>query len=283
MATGRAPAVTGSVTTGRAPAVTASAATGSVATAPAATAPVATASAAAIPAPPVAAAPQPTPPGALQPSAPPARGRSTPLAAILAGAALLGGAGLAWWLSARSPSAPPAGAHLGPPAVTAAASPPATGATRAAALPPPTTPPTSEPAPAASAAPPVSPAASVDPGAAAEAPPGAFEPILFGYRSAALSRGSGGALRDLARRASACPGRIAVTGHTCDMGSAAANRALGLTRAAHVKMLLVSNGIDGDRIVIHSAGALEPAVPNTSEEARARNRRVTLACEPKSH
>lgn len=68
--------------------------------------------------------------------------------------------------------------------------------------------------------------------------------------------------------------RIRVTGHTDDVGSAEYNLALGLRRAAEVKAYLVAGGVNASRIDIFSLGEEQPAVPGTSEEARAKNRRA---------
>lgn len=166
---------------------------------------------------------------------------------LLAGALSLAAAAAVWWLLAPGAPRPP---QASPPAA------PETTAAPSAARPPRT-----------------------DSESAAPVPPGAFEPVLFGYGSPVPRMEPGEASRALARRVSACPGRILLTGHTCDIGPEGANRALGMERAARVRILLVNDGIDRGRIVVRSTGKAEPTATNDSEDARAKNRRVTIACE----
>ena len=70
--------------------------------------------------------------------------------------------------------------------------------------------------------------------------------------------------------------RVAITGHTCDIGSEKENKRIGEERALSVATYLQSMGIAKDRIDISSAGEGEPAVPNRSAADRSRNRRVTV-------
>ncbi len=69
---------------------------------------------------------------------------------------------------------------------------------------------------------------------------------------------------------------IQIIGHTCDIGSAAANIKVGAARAQAATNYLVSKGVAAARISTSSAGATQPLVPNTSEENRRKNRRVTI-------
>lgn len=71
--------------------------------------------------------------------------------------------------------------------------------------------------------------------------------------------------------------RILIEGHTDNVGAPAANLALSEARAAAVKAALVSQyGVDGSRISTEGFGDTRPAVPNTTAEGRAQNRRVEL-------
>ena len=69
---------------------------------------------------------------------------------------------------------------------------------------------------------------------------------------------------------------VVVTGHTDTMGTASANHALGLKRAAAVRNLLISAGLDASRIEVSSLGETDPLVPTKDETAEPRNRRVDI-------
>jgi outer membrane protein OmpA-like peptidoglycan-associated protein len=69
---------------------------------------------------------------------------------------------------------------------------------------------------------------------------------------------------------------VVVTGHTDTMGMPGANHALGLKRAAAVRNLLVSAGLDASRIDISSLGETDPLIPTKDETAEPRNRRVDI-------
>ena len=70
--------------------------------------------------------------------------------------------------------------------------------------------------------------------------------------------------------------RVAITGHTCNIGSSAANLRVGMKRALAAKALLVSYGVPADRIDVFSKGDKEPAYSNDTEEGRMKNRRVEI-------
>jgi len=71
--------------------------------------------------------------------------------------------------------------------------------------------------------------------------------------------------------------KILIEGHTDNVGASAANLALSEARAAAVKTELVSKyGADGSRIKTQGFGDTKPAMPNTTAEGRAQNRRVEL-------
>lgn len=74
---------------------------------------------------------------------------------------------------------------------------------------------------------------------------------------------------------------VLIEGHTCDIGTDEYNMSLGGRRANSVRDYMVSQGINSSRISTQSYGESQPAVPNTSEENRSRNRRavfkITLA------
>ncbi|MEP7083849.1 MAG: OmpA family protein, partial [Betaproteobacteria bacterium] len=71
-------------------------------------------------------------------------------------------------------------------------------------------------------------------------------------------------------------GNLHLTGHTCDLGSAAYNQGLSERRANSVKNYLVSNGaLRLDEILAEGKGETNPKYPNTRAE-RYKNRRVDL-------
>jgi outer membrane protein OmpA-like peptidoglycan-associated protein len=71
--------------------------------------------------------------------------------------------------------------------------------------------------------------------------------------------------------------RLAIEGHTDNVGQAAANRTLSEKRAAAVKAYLVSkHGVDAGRLEAKGFGADKPVAPNADEAGRQKNRRVEL-------
>ena len=70
--------------------------------------------------------------------------------------------------------------------------------------------------------------------------------------------------------------RIEIEGHTCNIGTAEYNIALGERRAHSVRDYLVSRGISADRIRTVSYGEERPKHENAREETRRLNRRAAL-------
>jgi outer membrane protein OmpA-like peptidoglycan-associated protein len=70
--------------------------------------------------------------------------------------------------------------------------------------------------------------------------------------------------------------RFRLEGHTDDVGSDAYNMSLSERRAVSVRDYLVARGIAPGRLVLGALGESDPAMPGTSEEARAKNRRVVI-------
>jgi outer membrane protein OmpA-like peptidoglycan-associated protein len=68
--------------------------------------------------------------------------------------------------------------------------------------------------------------------------------------------------------------RIEVGGHTDNLGSREANVRLSETRARAVREAILASGIAPERIVAKGYGPDRPIAPNTSDDHRARNRRV---------
>jgi outer membrane protein OmpA-like peptidoglycan-associated protein len=70
--------------------------------------------------------------------------------------------------------------------------------------------------------------------------------------------------------------RIEIEGHTCSIGTAEYNLALGDRRGTSVKDYLVSRGIPADRLRTVSYGEEKPKYDNSREETRRLNRRAAL-------
>jgi outer membrane protein OmpA-like peptidoglycan-associated protein len=68
--------------------------------------------------------------------------------------------------------------------------------------------------------------------------------------------------------------RLAVEGHTDDVGDDARNLDLSQRRAASVMQYLVQHGVEATRLEAHGYGETRPVLPNTSRANRAANRRV---------
>lgn len=70
---------------------------------------------------------------------------------------------------------------------------------------------------------------------------------------------------------------LSITGHTDNIGTAEYNQTLGLNRARSVEKYVISRGINADKMVLDSKGEDQPmVVDQTTEEARAKNRRAVL-------
>ena len=70
--------------------------------------------------------------------------------------------------------------------------------------------------------------------------------------------------------------RVEIEGHTCNIGTAEYNLALGDRRADAVKDYLVSRGVTADRLRTVSYGEERPKYDNAREETRRLNRRAAL-------
>jgi outer membrane protein OmpA-like peptidoglycan-associated protein len=83
-------------------------------------------------------------------------------------------------------------------------------------------------------------------------------------------------LTKLAQRLKQTKETVSITGHTDDVGEETANLNLGRSRAESIRAILVTNGIDKDRISIDSKGESQPATSNDTDDSRHRNRRTVL-------
>jgi OOP family OmpA-OmpF porin len=70
--------------------------------------------------------------------------------------------------------------------------------------------------------------------------------------------------------------RIQIEGHTCNIGTAEYNLALGDRRANSVQQYLTSRGVAANRLETVSYGEERPKHDNTREETRRLNRRAAL-------
>ena len=69
---------------------------------------------------------------------------------------------------------------------------------------------------------------------------------------------------------------VVVAGHTDNVGSDPANRALSRARAETIASELRNGGVAADRIRVEAYGSQKPVADNATEPGRAENRRVTL-------
>lgn len=112
--------------------------------------------------------------------------------------------------------------------------------------------------------------------------PTSFEDVHFDRNQSALRPEDADSLQKMAAALKADPSLVVdIEGHTCDLGTAAYNRALGLRRANEVKDYLVRAGIDESRLHTVSMGKANPQFDNSNEESRKLNRRVALVPEPR--
>lgn len=70
--------------------------------------------------------------------------------------------------------------------------------------------------------------------------------------------------------------KVAIIGHTDDLGKETYNLNLSKNRANTIKLALTKQGIPANRVTTIGKGEEAPLVPNTSEENRAQNRRTEL-------
>ena len=70
--------------------------------------------------------------------------------------------------------------------------------------------------------------------------------------------------------------KVAIEGHTDNVGSASANKTLSENRARSVMAAIVAGGIDAARLSSAGYGQERPIADNRGEEGRAKNRRVEL-------
>jgi len=101
--------------------------------------------------------------------------------------------------------------------------------------------------------------------------------INFATGQAAITPASDAVLNDVLAVLSANPDwKLRIEGHTDNVGDAAANLKLSNARAAAVAAWLTGKGIDATRLTTAGLGDTQPVGENSTEDGRARNRRVVL-------
>jgi OmpA-OmpF porin, OOP family len=101
--------------------------------------------------------------------------------------------------------------------------------------------------------------------------------ILFDTGKSAIKPGSEQPLNEVAKLLKKnVTWKMQVEGHTDNVGGKDANAKLSQGRADAVRSWLITNGIDGSRLVAKGFGDSKPVADNASEEGRAKNRRVAL-------
>ena len=101
-----------------------------------------------------------------------------------------------------------------------------------------------------------------------------FQPVYFRFDQSSIDSSEYSKLDQVASYIMSNPGTGVVIEGNCDSkGSDEYNRALGERRALAAKDYLMDKGISDSRIRTVSYGEEKPAVPNTDDSSRAKNRR----------
>ena len=104
-----------------------------------------------------------------------------------------------------------------------------------------------------------------------------FEDVHFDFDRYTLREDAMRVLDEAVKAMQANPAlRLEIEGHTCNIGTAEYNLALGERRAMSVQEYLVSRGIGADRLRTVSYGEERPKHSNAREETRRLNRRAAL-------
>jgi outer membrane protein OmpA-like peptidoglycan-associated protein len=104
-----------------------------------------------------------------------------------------------------------------------------------------------------------------------------FEDVYFDFDRSTLRPEALRLLDDAVAKLQANPTRnIIIEGHTCNIGTAEYNLALGERRATSVRDYLTSRGVPAGRLEVRSYGEERPRFDNAREETRRLNRRAAL-------
>lgn len=102
-----------------------------------------------------------------------------------------------------------------------------------------------------------------------------FDNVNFATNSAVVPKDYQTKLDDITKILKAFPKvALLIEGHTDNVGNAAKNLKLSDARAAAVRAYLVSHGIEAARLATKGFGATKPTADNTTEQGRAKNRRI---------
>ena len=106
----------------------------------------------------------------------------------------------------------------------------------------------------------------------------ATQGILFASASEQIRPESTPTLKEIGTKLTEHPElKLAIEGHTDNVGVASANQTLSEKRAAGVKDFIVREyKIDGSRMTASGFGASKPSSPSDTAEGRQQNRRVEL-------
>ena len=74
---------------------------------------------------------------------------------------------------------------------------------------------------------------------------------------------------------------VFLTGNTDSIGTTESNHKLALERAEWVRQLMVSYGLNAEKIILNSNGESNPIAENSTEAGRAKNRRVDIILKSK--
>ena len=101
--------------------------------------------------------------------------------------------------------------------------------------------------------------------------------ILFDTGKATLQPASDGPLNEVLKLLQDDGSlKLRIEGHTDNVGGEAANQTLSEKRAQSVRDWLISHGIAAGRLTAQGFGATKPIADNSTDEGRAKNRRVEL-------
>jgi outer membrane protein OmpA-like peptidoglycan-associated protein len=107
------------------------------------------------------------------------------------------------------------------------------------------------------------------------------ENVTFATGSATVADTFRSSLRSVANILRKYPDtKVRVVGHTDNVGTDAINTQLSWDRANAVSRILVSNGVDHNRITYSGHGSNEPMTSNSTAVGRAQNRRVEIVITP---
>jgi outer membrane protein OmpA-like peptidoglycan-associated protein len=109
-----------------------------------------------------------------------------------------------------------------------------------------------------------------------------LEGLFFGSAESELLQYSDSSLAGLISYLKLHPGlQLELSGFTDNLGRPLDNLRLSQARAQAVANVLIRSGISSERITTFGFGEKRPIADNTSEEGRARNRRVEARLKPK--